>query len=71
MTSIHRATIRNFDPATYRADLELTGAPTALLTSVPVATNLPAALLTAGSHVLVLLSPLGNPNECVVLAGLP
>lgn len=67
---IKRALIRRFDPATWRADVELAGAPMALLVGVPVAANLEAALLTPGRRACVLLSGEGNPADCVVLAAL-
>lgn len=66
--SIHRATIRSFDPLAWQADVELAGAPTALLAGVPVAANLGEALLAPGSRAWVLLSGEGNPADAVVLA---
>lgn len=66
--SIHRATIRRFDPLTWQADVELAGAPTALLAGVPVAACLGEALLAPGSRAWVWLSDEGNPADAVVLA---
>jgi len=66
--SIHRATIRRFDPATWKADVELAGSPTALLAGLPVAADLGEALLAPGSRAWVWLSDGGNPADAVVLA---
>ena len=65
---IERGIIRSFDPATWRADVEIMGAPTALLTGVPVAADLGPALLPAGTRVWVCLSEEGNPGDGAVLA---
>lgn len=66
--SIHRATIRRFDPATWQADVELAGAPAALLAGVPVAAGLGEVLLAAGTRVWLWLQPGGNPADALVLA---
>jgi len=66
--SIHRVTIRRFDPATWKADVELAGAPMALLTNVPVAAGLGEVLLAPGSRAWMWLEGGGNPADAVVLA---
>lgn len=65
---MQRAIVRRFDPSTWQADLELTGAPTALLPGVPVAAHLGPALLAPGCQVWVCLSGEGNPADGAVLA---
>jgi len=65
---IQRGIIRRFDPATWQADVELVGAPTALLPGVPVASDLGPALVSAGSKVWLCLSEEGNPADGAVLA---
>lgn len=65
---IQRATIRRFDPSTWRADLELAGAPAALLAGVPVAATLGPQLAAPGRRVWILLSDEGNPAGGAVLA---
>jgi len=65
---LERATIRRFDPATWQADLELAGAPMALLSGVPVAATIGPELLAPGSRVWVLLSTQRNPADGLVLA---
>ncbi len=65
---IHRGIIRNFDPATWRADVELLGALTGLLPGVAVAAHLGADLVAAGAKVWVCLSDEGNPADGAVLA---
>ncbi len=64
---IERGIIRNFDPTTWRADVELMGAHTALLAGVPVAGNLGPGLLATGTRVWVCLSAEGNPLDGAVL----
>ncbi len=64
---IYRAIVRHFDPATWRADLELAGAHTALLTGVPVAADLGEDLVSPGTRVWVCLSGEGNPADGTVL----
>jgi len=64
---IARGIIRSFDPATWRANVELLGAHTALLAGVPVAANLGPDLLAGGSKVWVCLSDEGNPADGAVL----
>ncbi len=65
---LQRATIRRFDAATWQADVELVGAHTALLSGVPVATSLGAALVAPGSQVWVCLSAEGNPADAAIVA---
>ena len=65
---IQRATIRRFDEAAWQADLELAGAPGALLVGVPVAATIGPALVTPGSRVWVLCPGQGSPADGLVLA---
>lgn len=65
---IQRGIIHSFDPATWRANVELLGAHTALLEGVPVAAGLGPDLLAAGTRVWVYLSEEGNPTDGAVLA---
>jgi hypothetical protein len=64
---IERGIVRGFDPATWRATVELAGAHTALLEGVPVAADLGPDLLAAGSRVWVCLSGEGNPADGALL----
>lgn len=65
---LQRATIHTFDPITWRAEVELAGAPTALLPGVPVAADLGPDLLAPGARVWLDLSAEGNPADSLVLA---
>ena len=64
---IQRATLRSFNPATWRANVELVGAPTALLEGLPVAASLGPDLLAPGTRVWVYLSEEGNPADGAVV----
>jgi len=64
---IERGIIRGFDPGSWRASIELVGAPAALLAGVPVAGDLGPELLALGSQVWVCLSGEGNPADGAVL----
>jgi len=65
---IERGIIRRFDPAVWRADVEILGGHTALLPGVPVSAALGPDLLAPGTRVWVCLSGEGNPADGAVLA---
>jgi hypothetical protein len=60
--------IRRFDPTAWRAEVELVGAPGALLPGVPVGAHLGPELLPPGAAVWLCLSDEGNPADGAVLA---
>ncbi len=65
---LQRATIRRFDAVLWQADLELAGAPGALLAGVPVAATIGPELLAPGSRVWAVLATPGSPADGLVLA---
>src|SRR3990170_7707928 len=66
MTTLKRATIRSYNPATHRASVQAAGSLPTLLTAVPVATDIPAAEVVAGRECAVLLFD-DNPDNGVVV----
>src|SRR3990170_3513068 len=66
MTTLKRATIRSYNPATHRASVQAAGSLPTLLTAVPVATDIPAAEVVAGRECAVLLFD-DNPDNAVVV----
>jgi len=65
--NIRRGTIRAFDGGTYLADVQIVGSMATMLTGVPVAKQIGAALLTSGTKCGVLFFDETNPTDaCVV-----
>ena len=65
---IRRAIVRAYDAGTDTATIELVGAITAHLASIPVAYEINAANMTAGALVLVVLLDGHNPAQAVVVS---
>jgi len=63
-----RGIIRAFDPATWRATVELVGAPGALVEGIPVSTALGKDLLGPGTPVWLGTGDGANPADAIVLA---
>ena len=63
-----RGIVHSFDPATWRASVELLGAPGALLAGVPVSAALGPHLLAAGTPVWLCLEDMGGVAARAVLA---
>ncbi len=66
MTTLHRAVVRAYTSATHKADVQLATSLPTLLSSVPVATDIPAAEVLAGRECAVLLFD-DNPDNGVVV----
>lgn len=63
---IIRGVIRYFNPATYRADVELGGSIGTVVEAMPVATHIREKLLVSGRKCGVILFDLNNPSDgCV------
>ncbi len=66
---IHDAILRNWYPATYTADVQLTGSLPTYLTGISVARNIPAAELTAGRRCAVaFFADANDPQNAVLFA---
>ena len=60
MADLLRAVLKSFDPATYRATVQIEGSRSAFASSVPVSRAIPAAELLAGRACVVLFL---NPED--------
>ncbi len=66
MTTLKRATIRSYNPATHRASVQPADSLPTFLTALPVATDIPAAEVVAGRECAVLMFD-DNPDNAVVV----
>ena len=64
---LHRATLKSFDAVTCKAALQLDGSLATYLRDVPVSRGLPAAELTAGRTVALLLFDGNDPADGMVV----
>jgi len=67
MTQLHRAVVRAYTAGTHKADVQLATSVPALITGVPVATDIPAADVVAGRECAVLFFTDDNPDDAVVI----
>ncbi len=63
-----KGVLKNFNSSTYTATVQFAGSYKVYLEDVAVARNLPAAEMTAGRKVAVILFDEHNPKEAVVVA---
>jgi hypothetical protein len=66
VTEIRRATIKSYDAATHKADVQIAGSLSVWLEGVRVATNIPAGDVQAGRQCIVLFLDPSNQDEAVV-----
>jgi hypothetical protein len=67
MTTLKRATIKTYTPATHRAGVQIAGSLSVWLDGVAVATDIPAAEVVAGRECAVLFFTDDNPDDaCIV-----
>ncbi|MGQ9676543.1 MAG: hypothetical protein ACUVX1_12850 [Chloroflexota bacterium] len=67
---IQIATLKNFDRATYKAAVQLTGSLTTYFDNVSVARNIPEGSMALGNYVILAI-PGGNPKDACVVATWP
>lgn len=67
MSTLARAVIRTYTVATHKADVQLADGLNALITGVPVATDIDAAEVVAGRECAVLFFTDDNPDDAVVI----
>jgi len=60
-------TLKSFDSANYRAEVQLAGSMAAYLDNIPVARNIASDQMTVGRHVILAI-PGGNPKDACVIA---
>ncbi|MBI2165380.1 MAG: hypothetical protein HYU29_03120 [Chloroflexi bacterium] len=65
---IRKGTVKGFDPASYKATIQVAGSLSAWLSGVPVARNIPSGEMTSGRSCAVLFFDIGNPSDAVVIA---
>lgn len=70
MPVIELATLKNYDPASHRATIQLAGSVTTYLDSIPVSLAIPASALATGNRVLLAI-PGGNVRDAVIIASWP
>ena len=65
---IRKAILKDFNPATYTATVQVAGSMAVWLNAVPVARNIPAGEMTAGRQCAVIFFDDSNPDDAVVAA---
>lgn len=65
---IRKATVKSFNPTTYRATLQVAGSLATWLEGVPVARNIPTSEMAVGRSCVLLLFDVANPQDAVVAA---
>ncbi len=65
---VKKGLLKSFDSGAYTATVQLAGSYKVYLEDVTVARNLPAAEMTAGRKVAVILFDEHSPKEAVVIA---
>jgi hypothetical protein len=68
MTTLKRATIKNYTAGTHRASVQIAGSLSVWLADVPVATDIPAADVVADRECAVLFFTDDNPDDAVIIA---
>jgi hypothetical protein len=68
MTTLKRGTIKAYNATAHKASVQIVGSLSVWLNDLPVATDIPPALVTAGRECAVLLFTDDNPDDGVVVA---
>jgi hypothetical protein len=67
MSLLKKATVKSYDPAGHKADVQIAGSLAVYLEDVRVATNIPSADVQAGRQCAVLFVDPSNPDDAVVI----
>jgi hypothetical protein len=65
---VKKAILRSFNSENYTATIEISGSGNTYLEDVPVARNLPAPEMSAGSNLVVIFFDAHNVKDAVVMA---